>query len=181
MGPGGEPFNGHDGDFFPMQGGNHGQRGKFLTFNLLRPSWNGSTNDTTKRSWRPNGSRRPYGSWGSHVWTYERATSWGPHATYIKHGSRGSKASLAPRWSRSNVTLPPSQSWLRRPPTWPWSWNPYHGLSQRSCQRRRSSLHDEECANVRGEADLSSQLNILFIIPIRKVDQEAVVEKVDLK
>merc|ERR1719331_2159642 len=116
-----------------------------------RSSWNGSANDTTTRSWRPNGSRRPHGSWGSDVWTHERATSWRPHATNIKHGSRGSQASLAPRGSRSDVTIPPSQSWLRRPPTWSWPWHPYHGLSQRACQRRGSSLHDEECANVRGK------------------------------
>ena len=29
MGPGGEPFNGHDGDFFPMQGGLKKQVKKF--------------------------------------------------------------------------------------------------------------------------------------------------------
>ena len=166
MGPGGEPFNGHDGDFFPMQGGNHGQRRKFLTFNLLRSSWNGSTNDTTKRSWRPNGSRWSHGSWSSHVWTDERTSTWRTHATYIKHGSRGSKASMASRWSRSDVTLPPPQSWLRRTPSWSRTRHPYHGLSKRTCQWGRPSLHDEERANVRGEWRRASPWsNIQFHLP----------------
>ena len=144
----------------------------FTLFTFSRSSWNGSANDTTTRSWRPNGSRRPHGSWGSHVWTHERSTSWRPHATHIKHGSRGSQASLAPRGSRSDVTIPPSQSWLRRPPTWSWPWHPYHGLSQRSCQRRGSSLHDEECANVRGEWELSSESNILFVFSGKRTGQQ---------
>ena len=163
----------------PCKVGGKGKRKSFQIFPMCRPPWNGSKNDTAKGPWGPNGTRRAHGSWYSYVWTNERTTPWGTDAAYIKHGSRRSQTPLASRWSRSDVPVSPQQPWLCWSPSWPWPGNTYHGIAKRTGQRGRSSLHDEECANVRGEKKIQQVHKFKFII--RKVDQEAVVEKVDLK
>ena len=98
MGPGGEPFNGHpgDGDFFPMQGEIQDESRINVTITLFRTPRYGSTNDTTERSRRPDGSD---GS-GSNVRSNERSSAaWGRGSNAPAEYGAGRTRSRPRSWS----------------------------------------------------------------------------------